>query len=296
MLAAHPAQAPRLAAGDRRRHPAAARFPRSLPVPLRALLADARPTRPPPELPRRLVGHAPAPVQRRARDLLRGDRPRDRVRPRTFSCPATVPPAAHGLGPRRCTGRRSRASTGWRCGVLDAVPIRHRAAPAAAAYAREAAVAEARAFLAERPYLSAERDPAHPHYPPALVSARRRRSAPRVAVVAEFYPSQRDPVLGVWAHRQALAARDAGAEVRVLVLHRLVPPRAALAGDRAAPRARSASARARAAQADTRRPASRLRPLRLPAAHALLRELGSVGGAAARRWRCAGCGARSRSI
>jgi teichuronic acid biosynthesis glycosyltransferase TuaC len=50
----------------------------------------------------------------------------------------------------------------------------------------------------------------------------------KVAVVAEFYPSRRDPVLGVWAHRQALAARDQGAEVRVLVLHRLVPPRAAL--------------------------------------------------------------------
>jgi GT2 family glycosyltransferase len=44
---------------------------------------------------------------------------------------------------------------GWRCGVLDAVSIRHRAAPAASAYSREAALAEARAFLAERPYLSA---------------------------------------------------------------------------------------------------------------------------------------------
>jgi glycosyltransferase involved in cell wall biosynthesis len=32
----------------------------------------------------------------------------------------------------------------------------------------------------------------------------------------------------VWAHRQALAARDAGAEVRVLVLHRPIPPLAAL--------------------------------------------------------------------
>jgi teichuronic acid biosynthesis glycosyltransferase TuaC len=51
-----------------------------------------------------------------------------------------------------------------------------------------------------------------------------------VVVVAEFYPSVRDPVLGVWAHRQALAARDAGADVRVLVLHRLVPPRSSLAG------------------------------------------------------------------
>jgi teichuronic acid biosynthesis glycosyltransferase TuaC len=48
----------------------------------------------------------------------------------------------------------------------------------------------------------------------------------KVAVVSEFYPRQGDPVLGVWAHRQALAASDAGAEVRVLVLHRLVPPRA----------------------------------------------------------------------
>jgi len=44
---------------------------------------------------------------------------------------------------------------GWRCGILDAVSIRHRAAPAAASYAREDAVAEARLFLAERPYLSA---------------------------------------------------------------------------------------------------------------------------------------------
>ena len=56
----------------------------------------------------------------------------------------------------------------------------------------------------------------------------------RVLVVAEFYPSRRDPVLGIWAHRQALAARDAGAEVRVLVLHRLIPPRAALAAGPAA--------------------------------------------------------------
>lgn len=51
----------------------------------------------------------------------------------------------------------------------------------------------------------------------------------RVAVVAEFYPRQADPVLGVWAHRQALAVRDAGVDVHVLVLHRLVPPRRTLA-------------------------------------------------------------------
>ena len=46
----------------------------------------------------------------------------------------------------------------------------------------------------------------------------------RVAVVAEWYPSPGDPVLGIWAHRQALAARDAGAEVRVLALRRPIPP------------------------------------------------------------------------
>jgi len=57
----------------------------------------------------------------------------------------------------------------------------------------------------------------------------------KVAIVAEFYPRASDPVLGVWAHRQALAARDAGTDVRVLVLYRPVPPLAAAhAGPRAA--------------------------------------------------------------
>jgi teichuronic acid biosynthesis glycosyltransferase TuaC len=50
----------------------------------------------------------------------------------------------------------------------------------------------------------------------------------RVAVVAEYYPRRRDPVLGVWAHRQALAARDAGAEPIVLALERPLPPASAL--------------------------------------------------------------------
>lgn len=53
----------------------------------------------------------------------------------------------------------------------------------------------------------------------------------RVCVVAEFYPRASDPVLGVWAHEQAKAARDAGADIRVLVLHRPVPPRATRLGD-----------------------------------------------------------------
>lgn len=45
-----------------------------------------------------------------------------------------------------------------------------------------------------------------------------------VCVVAEYYPRRRDPVLGVWAHRQALAARAAGADVAVLALERPLPP------------------------------------------------------------------------
>ena len=42
----------------------------------------------------------------------------------------------------------------------------------------------------------------------------------RVCVIAEYYPRPHDPVSGVWAHRQALAARDAGADIRVVVLDR----------------------------------------------------------------------------
>jgi len=57
----------------------------------------------------------------------------------------------------------------------------------------------------------------------------------KVAVVSEFYPRAHDPVLGLWAHRQALAAREAGADVRVLVLHRPIPPRETTLRD--APRA-----------------------------------------------------------
>ncbi|MEV4419439.1 glycosyltransferase [Patulibacter sp. NPDC049589] len=62
--------------------------------------------------------------------------------------------------------------------------------------------------------------------PPPTQTPRDPERPLRVCVVAEFYPRADDPVLGVWAHRQAVAARDAGADVRVLVLHRPVPPRA----------------------------------------------------------------------
>ncbi len=48
----------------------------------------------------------------------------------------------------------------------------------------------------------------------------------KVLIVAEFYPRAADPALGIWAHRQALAARDHGADVRVIVLHRPIAPAA----------------------------------------------------------------------
>ncbi|MGI8904291.1 MAG: hypothetical protein ACR2IP_11695 [Solirubrobacteraceae bacterium] len=44
---------------------------------------------------------------------------------------------------------------GWRLGVIDATPIRHALRPIAASYDRQAAIAEARGFLAQRPYTTA---------------------------------------------------------------------------------------------------------------------------------------------
>ena len=163
---------------------------------------------------------------------------------------------------------------GWRIGVVDATPIGHTIRPAAADYPRETAVAEARRFLAGRPYVT--RDAVR-----TVAAHRLGCTDVKVLVVAEFYPRAADPVLGVWAHRQALAARDAGAEVRVLVLHRPIAPAARFAG----PAARGASCCAQPRRDDARRPRRPLRPLRLAAARALLRLLGRVG--RARRWRVA---------
>jgi teichuronic acid biosynthesis glycosyltransferase TuaC len=50
----------------------------------------------------------------------------------------------------------------------------------------------------------------------------------KVLVLAEYYPRAADPALGVWAHRQTVAAERAGADLRVLVLHRPLPTLAAV--------------------------------------------------------------------
>src|SRR4051794_22616898 len=45
------------------------------------------------------------------------------------------------------------AEHGWPIGIVDATPVGHTLVPVGAGYGREAAIAEARAFLADRPYV-----------------------------------------------------------------------------------------------------------------------------------------------
>lgn len=45
---------------------------------------------------------------------------------------------------------------GWRQGIVDALPVRHDAVPVASGYSHEAAVAAAREFLRDRPYVPAD--------------------------------------------------------------------------------------------------------------------------------------------
>jgi GT2 family glycosyltransferase len=73
----------------------------------------------------------------------------------TFSTLLPFPPLRMGWGLDSHWAALARAH-GWRCGVTDAVAIRHRAAPAADGYSREAAVAEGRAFLTDHPYVPAD--------------------------------------------------------------------------------------------------------------------------------------------
>ena len=97
----------------------------------------------------------------------------------------------------------------------------------------------------------------------------------RVAIVAEYYPRPSHPGLGVWAHRQAMAVRDLGVDVRVLVLERPIPPLAAVA--RAPRTGRCASGRARprpAGPADDGRDRGPLRAVHRASPAVELRQLG----------------------
>ena len=88
--------------------------------------------------------------------------------------------------------------------------------------------------------------------------------------------------MGIWGHRQALAVREAGADVRVIVLHRIVPPRSALAEGVGKAASTSGDAR-RAPPPAARRAFHHLRVLRLPP-RAGIPGLGRMGGPRRSRW------------
>jgi hypothetical protein len=108
----------------------------------------------------RFVSHAAWQVTRRhPRSAVRETRfveigPLTALRNTTFSTLLPFPALRMGWGLDMHWAAVAQAR-GWRCGVIDATPISHRVAPAASAYSREQALAEARAFLERRPYLSA---------------------------------------------------------------------------------------------------------------------------------------------
>jgi GT2 family glycosyltransferase len=72
----------------------------------------------------------------------------------TFATLLPFPPLRMGWGLDAHWSALARAN-GWPIGVIDVLPVAHRIAPAATTYSREQAVAEARSFLAEHPYLPA---------------------------------------------------------------------------------------------------------------------------------------------
>jgi glycosyltransferase involved in cell wall biosynthesis len=72
----------------------------------------------------------------------------------TLATLTPFPPTRMGWGLDAHWGAVAR-ERGWRCGVVDAVALRHRARPVAEGYSSDAAIAEARELLATRPYLDA---------------------------------------------------------------------------------------------------------------------------------------------
>ena len=192
----------------------------------------------------------------------------------TFATLLPFPAACAWAGASTSTGRRWPREHGWPIGVVDATPVGHTLRPAGEGYPREAA---------------ADRGPRLPRRPPVRAARRGAHAggAPvKVAIVSEFYPRAHDPVLGVWAHRQALAARDAGADVRVLVLHRPIPPRATATRDAAA--ARRGAWRPSRAHATLDGIEVRYVPVPRPAAPAATTGRGAPGRPRRSRSRCGG--------
>jgi hypothetical protein len=76
------------------------------------------------------------------------------LRAPTFGELLPFPPLRAGWGLDSHWSALARAR-GWRLGVVDATPMRHGLRRIASSYSREAAVAEAREFLADRPFTAA---------------------------------------------------------------------------------------------------------------------------------------------
>ena len=132
----------------------APRLSRPLPVPGGAFLADAGTARAPARLARRLGGHPP-PAGSAVRETAFVEiGPVTAFAAEAFAELLPFPELRMGWGLDLHWAAIARRK-GWRCGVVDAVPIGHRLSPAGAGYGHEQAIAEARLFLAERPYLSA---------------------------------------------------------------------------------------------------------------------------------------------
>jgi hypothetical protein len=70
----------------------------------------------------------------------------------TFGVLLPFPPLSMGWGLDVHWGAVA-AQHGWPVGVVDATPVRH-TAPAGGAYGRDVPIAEARAFLAQRAYVT----------------------------------------------------------------------------------------------------------------------------------------------
>jgi GT2 family glycosyltransferase len=109
----------------------------------------------------RLYSHAAWPVtRRRTRGLVRRSAfveigPVTAFRAAAFDALLPFPDLAMGWGLDVHWSAVAREH-GWPVGIVDATPVGHTLAPVAGGYSREAAVAEARAFLTDRPYVTRE--------------------------------------------------------------------------------------------------------------------------------------------
>lgn len=99
---------------------------------------------------------------------------------------------------------------GWRLGVVDSLPVRHETQAVATTYAHADAIAEAQAFLAERPYVVTDEAQRTVRTIRRVPKKRQAESTTegtsrRVLVVPKWYPWPEEPVLGLFCREHARA-------------------------------------------------------------------------------------------